>query len=112
MKSRVVQELTEEYKYALFEELMDDAMAISLAVILYWQHLRRAEQTKAYRVKKIQEMFEDFIATSSLPNICGKELQSEELIEFLQKEYSIDFDRIHMNKETKADFDKRKPRKR
>lgn len=111
MKARVAYQLSDEYKYSLFEEFIDDTAITNFAVVLYCEHLKRADQSRAYRKKMIQQMFNDYVAAMKLPNICGQEISTEEVIAYLQKEYDIDLDRIRINKETKQEYDRRMRKK-
>lgn len=104
MRSRIVQELTQEYKYQVYEDHTEGAMQTLLALLLYHEHLERQEQTASYRKKHIQKMFYGVKALLSMPGICGREIGTEEVVKFMESEYGIDFQEVKINKETKYQF--------
>ena len=65
---------------------------------LYAYHLQ------GYRKKRLQDMFERFMSIINLPPTVSGSVDGTSMIEFLEKEYGIDFDRIKLKTETEKEY--------
>lgn len=105
MKSRVpkcsakVGKHIEHYK--MFLEAKDDVAQQVIAAVLYAYHLQ------GFRRKRINDMYETILSVIHMPPIAGKHIEGIALMDFLTKEYGIDFDRITLMTETGTEHVKR-----
>ena len=64
-----------------------------------------ATQVKKGRSKKyIQDMYNDMVAIFDMPKIFGKVITMTDIMKRLEREYGIDFKRIHVHIESEQEF--------
>lgn len=109
MKSRTLKDMTRElrkevdrenakHQYKIYLESVDtmfQAAATAMIAVMCRRGLSK---------KYIQKFFDDFIGILEFPEIFGKELRSDELQKRFEKEYGIDFSRIHVKIESEEEF--------
>ena len=69
-----------------------------IAAMLYAYHLQ------GYRKKRLQDMFERIMSIINLPPTPEGSMDGTSLMEFISKEYGIDFDRIKLQTETEKEY--------
>lgn len=105
MKSRInliskeaQKELSE---FRVFLKVKDGVAQQVAAAMLYAYHLQ------GYRKKRIQDMYERILSIINLPETTAGQIDGTGLIDFLEKEYEIDFSRIKLKTETENEYLKR-----
>ena len=100
-RGKILKEAKEEFmkhEYAIFED-----MAYTFAV--YATTAVLATQVKKGRSKKyIQDMYNDMVAIFDMPKIFGKVITMTDIMKRLEREYGIDFKRIHVHIESEQEF--------
>lgn len=84
--------------FRVFLKVKDGIAQQAVAAMLYAYHLQ------GYRKKRIQDMFERFMSIINLPPTVSGSVDGTSMIEFLEKEYGIDFDRIKLQTETEKEY--------
>lgn len=87
--------------FRVFLKVKDGVAQQAVAAMLYAYHL------KGYRKKRLQDMFEQMLSIINLPPTTTGNISGNDLIDFLEKEYDIDFDRVKLQTETEEEYLKR-----
>ena len=87
--------------FRVFLKVKDGVAQQTVAAILYAYHLC------GFRKKRLQEMYERVLSIINMPPVIGNQIGGNDLIDFLTKEYGIDFDRINLKTETESEYLKR-----
>jgi hypothetical protein len=90
-----------EYQYKLYDLCVDDMFKAAAACMIATLH--RRELSKQY----IQRFFKDFCYILSFPETFGMSKGSDEMMKEYAKLYDIDFDKIHVCRETLEEYKKR-----
>lgn len=93
--------LCEECQFDIFSKIADDVGKSVIAAALFSQVQKK--RTKKY----IQQMYNAIIFVLEYPEIYGKSITSTQVMQLLETEYNIDFNRLHIRTETKEDFTRR-----
>ncbi|MBE6825865.1 MAG: hypothetical protein E7511_03145 [Ruminococcus sp.] len=91
----------EKALYSYYDEVADGLIRQAVAICLYAAHLQ------GWRRIRITRLYELLLDTMQLPPVMGKQLVGQDLMDFLTKEYGIDFNRCSVNKESFREFRKR-----
>lgn len=97
MKARY---LEQERQLAIMQHAAEDMAQQFLAAACYSMHIKHLEHSDAYRAKKVREIFDDINAVLTVPAVCGKSLEGEQLITFISDKYGINFDGVRFKVET------------
>lgn len=84
--------------FRVFLKCKDGIAQQAVAAMLYAYHLQ------GYRKKRLQDMFERVMSIINLPPTPEGSVDGTSLIEFISKEYEIDFDRIKLKTETEKEY--------
>ena len=84
--------------FRVFLKVKDGVAQQVVAAMLYAYHL------KGYRKKRLQDMFEQMLSIINLPPTIAGPISGNSLIDFLEREYEIDFDRIKLQTETEKEY--------
>lgn len=88
-----------ENKYQMFTELSTDIVRQTIAMILYGMKLRGAD------ADEIHKIFDGAVCVLEMPeHFLGKTITCQGCMEFISKNYGIDFNRIAPNIQSKEDF--------
>ena len=99
LSPRAMKELADFRK---FDVMKDDIAQQTIAAVLYAYHLQ------GFRGKRLTDMFENILAVLNMPaQHTGNMIEGLSLMKFLTKEYGVDFDRVHLQGETEAEYLKR-----
>lgn len=91
--------LYNEEKYKMFKELSTDIVRQTIAMILYGMKLRGAD------ADEIHKIFDGAVCALEMPeHFLGKTITCQGCMEFISKNYGIDFERIAPNIQSKEDF--------
>lgn len=85
-------------QFRMFLDAKDDIAQQTVAAMLYAYHLQ------GYRGKRINDMFETILGVINMPTICGNQIEGTSLMDFISKEYGIDFDRVQLQTETETEY--------
>lgn len=99
MKSYV--RMTKEQEFKIFKDNADGVAAQVIAATLYGLHLQ------GFRKRRLQKAFENIKSVIEMPEIMGKRLEGEEIIEFIKETYGIDCNEITLIKESEKEYMKR-----
>lgn len=88
-------------EFRVFLKVKDGIAQQTVAALLYAYHLC------GYRKKRIQDMYERVLSIINFPETATGSIEGEGLMEFISKEYGIDFDRIKLHTETENEYLKR-----
>ena len=92
----------EEYKYEVFDAVADDvgrSMAAACLLVFY-----KRGRTKKYG----KQFYQDLQSILKMPEIFGKVLTCEEVRKCVEEYFGLDLEEIVLNKETKAQYRRRK----
>ena len=84
--------------FRVFLKVKDGVAQQTVAAMLYAYHLR------GFRKKRLHEMYERVLSIINMPPVVGNQISGNDLIDFLTKEYGIDFDRINLKTETEKEY--------
>ena len=84
--------------FRVFLKVKDGIAQQAVAAMLYAYHLQ------GYRKKRLQDMFERIMSIINLPPTPEGSMDGTSLMEFISKEYGIDFDRIKLQTETEKEY--------
>lgn len=84
--------------FRVFLKVKDGIAQQAVAAMLYAYHLQ------GFRKKRIQDMFERILSIINLPPTPEGSVDGTGLMEFISKEYGIDFDRIKLQTETEKEY--------
>lgn len=87
--------------FRAFLRVKDGVAQQIIAAALYAYHLQ------GYRKKRINDMFEEILSVLNMPPVMGGQFTGNNLIDFIHKEYDIDFERVKLQAETEQDYIKR-----
>lgn len=108
MKSRGLKDFRKEqevqnalFQYQLYEAVMNDMMKQAITAMIAVCEKRR------YKKQYIQRWYNDILMVLELPDILGKQLNSNEMMAEYAKKYDLDFDRIKVRTESLDDYCRR-----
>ena len=84
--------------FRVFLKVKDGIAQQAVAAMLYAYHLQ------GFRKKRIQDMFERILSIINLPPTPEGSVDGTGLMEYISKEYGIDFDRIKLQTETEKEY--------
>lgn len=84
--------------FRVFLKVKDGVAQQTVAAILYAYHLQ------GYRKKRLTDMFENILSVINMPTIAGNQIDGTGLIDFFQKEYGIDLERVKLKAETEKEY--------
>lgn len=100
-RKRIVEEtnrLNAENEYKIYEEITDCiAQATSAAMIAVMDRWGRSPQY-------VKKFYEEFLFVLNYPEVFGKAITSNGLMEQYKEKYGIDFSRIHIRIQAKDEF--------
>lgn len=85
-------------EFRVFLKVKDGIAQQAVAAMLYAYHLQ------GFRKKRIQDMFERILSIINLPPTPEGSVDGTSIMEFLEKEYGIDFERIKLKAETEKEY--------
>lgn len=88
-------------QYKLFDEVLDSSVQAAAVAMIAVFHKRGLSK------KYIQKFFDEFIGVLDMPDVFGKAVTSENLMEQYSKEYGLDFSRIKVRRESYNEFKRR-----
>ena len=100
-RKKILKEATEEYKkqqYAIYRDLAYTFACYATTTVLM-AFIRRG-RSKKY----IQQLFSDMVAIYDTPQMFGKDINLTDVMKRLEKEYGIDYKRIHVSIETEKQY--------
>lgn len=84
--------------FRVFLKVKDGIAQQAVAAMLYAYHLQ------GYRKKRLQDMFERVLSIINLPPTPEGSVDGISIMDFLEKEYGIDFERIKLKAETEKEY--------
>ena len=84
--------------FRVFLKVKDGIAQQAVAAMLYAYHLQ------GFRKKRIQDMFERILSIINLPPTPEGSVDGTSIMDFLEKEYGIDFERIKLKAETEKEY--------
>lgn len=100
-RKQIIKQAQDEYlkqQYRIYTDVAHTFACFATAAVLMAQ-VRRG-RSKQY----IRKLFDDLVMIFDTPNIFGKSIDLPDVMHRLEKEYDIDFHRIHVCLETESQF--------
>lgn len=85
-------------EFRVFLKVKDGIAQQVVAAMLYAYHL------EGFRKKRIQDMFERMLSIITLPDTLQGGVDGTGLMDFISREYGIDFDRVKLKAETEKEY--------
>lgn len=85
-------------QYVLYKDMSYTFAVLSTAAVLGVMY--RRGRSKRY----VRKLFKDICLMYDFPEVMGKRLDLDDVIETLESEYSIDFSQIKLHQETERQF--------
>lgn len=100
-RKQIIKQAQDEYlkqQYRIYKDVAHTFACFTTAAVL--MYFIRKGRTKKY----IQELFDGMVMIFDTPNIFGKSIDLLDVMHRLEKDYDIDFHRIHVCLETESQF--------
>lgn len=86
------------FQYNVYNDIIDDVFKNALTAMIAVFH--RRGRSKKY----IQDFYKDFLEVLNAPDVFGKPIRSIDIMEQYSKEYGIDFDKVHVRRESLEEY--------
>lgn len=100
-RKQIAKECEQEFlkkEYTIYKDAADTFATFATVSVL--MAMVRRGRSEAY----IQKLYDELVLIYSTPNVFGKEVRLTDMMHRLEKNYGIDFSRIHVNLETEKEF--------
>lgn len=103
-RKAIAKAVSDEYsrnQYDIYAACSDDiAKAVTSAFIAVFKR-------RGYSKKYVQKLFNEFLLILDMPEIFGKQISSNFVMETVKNEYGIDLDRVKLRLESREEYEHR-----